>query len=338
MAHTFQISDLPISDLFKPQAKAWHQHEDIQKRLEYPLLHATEAQTISGQSPLFSALSLGFNCHVPVAFTPDAIWLTCLVGLNHHIDLNPEGLRRHFVAHEGKKEIRVVAYSPPSTNAWDFLISEFSAQLKENMLPGRHELIVNNFSTTTPIDRLSSEVALMGAMKHYFEYHGIFLCGLTRITIEGTPDDWDNLIDRARALSEFDLAWWTEALVPVLQQFRAACAGEPDLEFWKASYLKHRVGSGGDYNVSGWINALHPYVQGQGKLRRNPYIQWEHTQGEEGLDPNDFLPGLVHAPVKIDDNGVEYDCRFYGGLVGVSLGPDMTVRPESGLAITGQRA
>lgn len=174
--------------------------------------------------------------------------------MTHHIDTDPEGLRHHFVAHEGKKTLEVRVQAPSihacSPEIWEGGVKGdggFSDQLRDNLNPKRYDLIVNDFSTTSDTDRLSSQIALMGAMKHWFEYKMMLCCDLTRVTVEGTPEDWGNIIDRVRVFDEFGLSWWTEHLLPVLDQIRLAAEATPDIEFWKAAYLKHRKGSGGDY-------------------------------------------------------------------------------------------
>jgi len=97
--------------------------------------------------------------------------------------------------------------------------------------------------------------------------------------------------------------------------------------------------AGSTCDVSGWINTFYPYVAGdgsttKGQMRQNPFVDWQKDHGSRypGLDSEDFPLGLVSAPVRVDDHGKLYDCEFYGGLVGVSMADDFTVRPESGYA------
>lgn len=341
MAHTFQVSSLPIPERFQaPEEKPWQLDRAVQKKLKGETLYASEGVTVGGTSPLFHALSYAFNSHLPLVLTPDSVWLTILTGLTHHIDSDPEKMRGHFVTHEGKKELVVEVDAPSirqcSRHIWEYGIRAFSGLLKENLNPKRHELIVSSFSTTSETDRLASQVVLMGAMKHWFEYKMVLCCGLTRVTVEGTPADWADIIARVEMLTEFDLSWWTTPLLPVLQHIKAAAEGRPDVDFWKRAYLKHRVGSGGDFNVSGWINAFYPYIAGKAKgtMQRNPFVAWDQKQKREGTDPDDFPFGLSAVPVKIDDHGTEYDCEFYGGLVGVSMQrTDYEVKPVSGISI-----
>jgi len=334
MAHTFTVGPpQEVSSWWLKNHTPQHflEHPEVSQDLKGETLYAPDIQTVGGESPFFDSVAYAFNMHMPLVIKPDAAWLTILTGLTHHIDTDPEGLRHHFVEHEGQVELVVEVGSPPIPHVppevWTILVQGFSEQIG-GFIGKKKDLIVCDFSTTTDTDRLSSEIALMGAMKHYFTYKAMLLCGLTDVTIEGTPDDWGNMYDRVRTLSELGLGWWTDHLLPVIDQFRLASEGKPDIEFWKAAYRKERFGSGSQGNVSGWINVFHPYIAGERAMRRNVCVDW---QGGMGIDQDDFPSGLVMAPVLIDDHGViKYNTQFYGGLMGVSLGADQSVQAVSG--------
>lgn len=347
--NTFKVGDTKIEEWFQKNhrpMKHWLKTDGVKEKVKGTTLHSSLTLTVGGTSPLFHALSYAFNNHCPLIITPDSAWLTILTGLTHHIDTDPEGLRHHFVQHEGKASIEVVlgasGLNTIDPDTWESIIHggaglmspSFSEQLRDKLNPKRFDLLVCGFSTTTPIDIISSEVALMGAMKHWFEYKMTLACGLSTVTVAGSPHDWQDVISRVQVFEEFGLGWWTGHLLPVLEQIKLSCAGKPDIEFWKAAYLEHRKGSGGDYDVSGWINAFYPYIAGQRTkdMRRNPCIDWG-AKGNRGVDGDDFPFGLVSAPVEVDDNGTQRKCEFYGGLVGVSMTNDFVVRPESGYAI-----
>jgi hypothetical protein len=352
MAHTFQVSDLQVDGFMQRNPPARRPWLDVwlkprRSRDEQPFmgegrtLHASTAEIVGGPSPLFHAVGLAFNSHCPLVLTPDSVWLTCLLGLSHHIDTNPEAMRHHFVTHEGKKTLTVTvdaaSVDTVTPEQWEYGIAGFSSQLGEAMVDKRRDLIVSRFSTTTEVDRLASEVVLMGAMREWFDYRMLLLCGFSRVTVEGTPEDWEDIIRRVEVLSEFDLSWWTTHLLPVLAEFKAAASGNPNVDFWQRGYLTQRVGSGGQYDVSGWITALYPYIGAAGgKMQRNPCVAWETSDGKRGLNPEDFPLGLAKAPVTVVQGDIETPCAFYGGLVGVSMAEDFTVRAESGYAIRTQ--
>lgn len=61
---------------------------------------------------------------------------------------------------------------------------------------GNHltELLSCNFSTTTSLEKVASEITIMEAVKPYFEFIVIHIvCGTPKITLEGTPKDWEKV-------------------------------------------------------------------------------------------------------------------------------------------------
>lgn len=301
------------------------------------------------ERPLLTAIGLGYGQHYAISLTPDSIWLTLIRGLTDHIDQDPEGMRKHFVDHQGKVQLTVNATGEiqkgnPDSN-WGFTFKAFSEQLK-GYLGAKHSLIVSNFSTTTDIDRLSSEVTLMGAMKHYFEYKVMLCCGFPSIRLEGTPEDWEDIRDRVETFSEMGLSWWTTHLLPTIDQFIKASKGAPEIDFWRRAYVEGGGGSG-PRPVNGWYNTLYPYVTAsQGKMKRNAFLDWQaNARGDRfasGNEVADFPLSLVEAPVLLDDNGKQYDMLYYGGLIGCSYDPiESRVTPVSGWAVqdvTGEEA
>lgn len=100
-----------------------------------------------------------------------------------HVDAHAEELRENFVQHEGKKRLMVdtpdsfqMSYNgDPDTGAsaseWEkFVFPEFSKQIKTHVVGKTHSLLVDKFSTTTPVSAASHEIVLMSAMKNYFSY------------------------------------------------------------------------------------------------------------------------------------------------------------------------
>ena len=58
--------------------------------------------------------------------------------------------------------------------------------MEKNTKDGVKDWCLNNFSTTTEIDKLVSGIALLGAFKNYFHYEVHFCCGIPSVTLEGT--------------------------------------------------------------------------------------------------------------------------------------------------------
>jgi len=143
----------------------------------------------------------------------------------------------------------------------------------------------------------------MGAMQKFFSYYGVTLCGIPEITLLGTTEDWKSVRDRASALAEYDLEWWTRELLPILDQFIAASEGRVDADFWKSIY-KVQGGSGGPY-ISGWIVDLFPYLtkghdgtQWRDAPVRNPFLGGATRGIRRGPTTDGFVVG-VYAKIEL---------------------------------------
>jgi hypothetical protein len=235
------------------------------KPLRVSMRHLDGSSSISSQvakrqtflHPLIQAVHIAFSEHRPLSISPDCIWLTIVQGFGHHVQENAEALRSRIVRHDGKKELWVKTESL-NPSLWPSFISEFSAQIKENSDPVLHETLLCEFSTTTPTIRTACEVALMDTYQRYFDYAMMCVCGIPKITLEGTPDDWQRMRDRIEVLATYDLDWWTSRLAPILDQFIATAKGSPDRAFWQAIYKPQKFYV--TEMATGWIADLFPYL------------------------------------------------------------------------------
>ncbi|APU88843.1 conserved hypothetical protein [Virus Rctr197k] len=278
--------------------------------------------------PLIGAVSIAYNRHYPLALSPDAIWTTIAQGLAKHIELNAEELRHHFVQHEGKKYLEIernefVKGNP--TNDWPGAFAEFSEKIGAH-IGKKKDLIVSSFTTTTPVARAASELVLMYTMKSYFRYGMRTMCGFPLITLEGTVEDWESVYTRAATLAEFELGWWTDHLLPVLDQFVKAAKRKPEADFWRRAY-RETGGSGGPF-IDGWVNAFFPYLGN----RRNENVAWADAKGW-GPTPDAYPSGLSGVPMLWYCFNETFNMQLIGGLVGVEQRDDGTVTPAFGWAV-----
>jgi hypothetical protein len=311
--------------------------------------------------PLIGALHAAFQDHRPVCLSPDMIWLTLTQGLAAHVRVNAESLRRQFVQHEGQENIVVrrddfIKGSPE--NPWPEVFSEFTTAIHRH-LGQAYDWIVAEFSTTGPVERAAAEIVLMDAMNQYFRYECHSKCGIPRITLEGTTDDWAQIEDRVNEWDRFGLEWWTKHLRPILSQFTAAAGSRVDRDFWESIYKwQGPVGSGSPY-VSGWIVNLFPYFESEvaqyirvlgkeryekyGKslfgevtcespVRRNPWLGV--STRDKGPVRDDFPSEIAIAPFVWKYFGQNFKMEFLGGFLGIRQDPDsLCLRPEIGWAV-----
>ena len=243
-------------------------------------------------------------------------------------------------------------------NPWPEVFDSFSEQIRKHVGDKTHTLLTPSFSTTGATERAAAQVVLMNTFKQYFVYRFVCICGIPEITIEGTPEDWMLLRDKALALADFDLEWWTAALKPILNQFVAAVSGNIDNMFWRRIY--HHYGSEGYAPgpfVTGWILALFPYISMREEFKRNNYLDlWQRKEPsshlligrgfggrandeEPGLYHNSFPPGVVSAPFTWrGPSGLDTPMNFFAGFMAVSQDSvSLAIRPEIGWAVADEK-
>ncbi|WP_437776955.1 DUF4419 domain-containing protein [Sorangium sp. So ce1097] len=280
------------------------------------------------QHGLLAAVGAAFREHYPLVLTPDTVWLAIAQGFAAHVNTNAELLRGKFVRHEGRAELLVrrdefVVGS--RDNPWPEVFSSFSEQIAGHI--GRQrDLVVCDFSTTGPCERAASEIVLLDAMSGYFEYTLSSLCGIPAITLEGTAEDYRSIRRRVQALSEYELSWWTEALLPIVDQLIEASEGRVDVAFWRSIFKRHEE-SGGPF-ITGWINAFFPYLERNGALRVNRAV--------DAMEEQHVPSGVSVVPFTWIHLGQPYRMEFLAGFMGISQDEDtLALRPAIGWAVRG---
>ena len=354
-----QAVTIPVSDVTraaKPEAQL-----DLRASVESLLQRRIEAMALSDDRlicckdthPFAQAAHDAFYEHCPLTITPDDVWFCIAQGFAHHVNLNAEALRKKFVRHKGK--LKLVVERPDfilgQPNPWPEAFTAFSDEIAAHVGRELRDLVVADFSTTEPMHRAATEVALMDAFQCYFEYEMLCGCGIPAINVTGAPDDWRDIRRRAASLAQYGLDWWIKPLLPVLDQIEGTSRGHGDREFWQ-SFFRYRSGSLGSA-MTGWIHVLFPYIKDggrEGKLVRNEYLdtwpdeyrnamatrergEWDEFDGPYlGQIPS----GVSSAPVKVLDGhtGKNHDMRFVAGTFGVTQDPaTLALAPAFGWAV-----
>jgi hypothetical protein len=206
-----------------------------------------------------------YNEHHALVIRPDDVWLAILSQFNLFVNGNAELLRANFVAHEGKKELRVVNVGSRFTLDFGSMARQMTDLIDQNVVdPKLREWAIPTFTTSTVNDTTVAAVLLMSTLKEYFAYRMVGLrCGIPRVTLEGEKADWVDILGRLEKLKDYSIQTiaWYHLLRPVITRFVAAfdapASGE-NLEFWcEVAHFK-RGGSGPSY-YSGWINAFNVF-------------------------------------------------------------------------------
>ncbi|EYF06958.1 DUF4419 domain-containing protein [Chondromyces apiculatus] len=222
---------------------------------------------------LLGAVHLAFAQHRPLILSPDAVWLTIAQGVAQHVRLHADALRPRLVRHEGTKKLEVAwdGPMPEDPASWTAIVAAFSAQVAGEIGAGRARLFACDFSTSTEVERVAGQVALLDVHAPYFEYALLCVCGIPEVTLLGSVEDWQRIRQRVEVLAELDLGFWTASLAPICDALARTAAGEIDLAFWRRIY-KPRDAYGGDV-ITGWIARLYPYLIEEGRAAlRNPLL------------------------------------------------------------------
>lgn len=225
----------------------------------------------------FETVHYAYAQHHPLVLTPDMIWLVIAQGFARHINENSDALRQQVVRHEGKKVLEVdvtgrVQLGNDDSN-WEFAFRQLHDSIAANTTADAAELVAGRFSGTNSDAAVAFDITLMDAMKTYFDYWAGIICGIPEITLEGTPEDWQQIEERAARLEPYGLDWWLKDLQPILAEFTQTAKGNPDRNFWK-SIVKdiHEPICGGDTYITGWVIRLFPYVKKGDYFERNPIL------------------------------------------------------------------
>jgi hypothetical protein len=230
-----------------------------------------------GRHPLVAAVHLAFSGHRPLVLSPDVIWVTIVQGLARHIHLNPEKYRSILVRHQGRRTLQVQTLG----NDWAKVVTDFVSQVCQES----GDIVKSftcDFSTTGPVERMVSEIALLDMFQPYFTYQVLTICGIPFITLEGTKTDWQKLRKKVDLLAPFGLDWWLKELRPICDQFIHAAAGNVDQNHWCRIY-KIRQAYGTEV-INGWIGKLFPYIK---EDNDGVYSRW-----------NDLLNPKVEAEIR----------------------------------------
>lgn len=219
----------------------------------------------AGVNPFVRAVQMSYAEHRPLSISPDMIWLLIAQGFAAHVDANADSLRHLFVIHEGRKVLNVQRddyVRGDSLFPWPEVFVSLRDQIDANTNAQLAELITPTFSTTGFAEKAAYEVTLMDAMSKYFVFAVTAMCGIPEITLEGTPEDWAALEERAGRLDAYGLDWWLDELKPILHEFTLAAQGKPNTVFWQDMFKLTEVDAVCTTVdvVNGWILQFFPYV------------------------------------------------------------------------------
>ena len=235
-----------------------------------------------GYNPFFFGLCEAYANHRPVVLSPDVIWVLISQGFANHINSNSRHFRNQIVDFDDRKELEIEVGGEPEKTDWYNVFESFYSGLSQDVKDNLAETLLCDFSTSTKVDRLVSQATIMETVESYYDFIVIYLvCGIPSITLEGTVEDWERVKEKTLALEKYDLGWWTDRLVPILDEFIAASKGNADIAFWKEMVHITKPGKCGDPRViDGWITDLYPYDRDGKRMNGGKITDTDKLPGE----------------------------------------------------------
>ena len=168
--------------------------------------------TLQGNS-FYDAFVAAYNTHGDVVLSPDDVWLVICMQFSKYIDHHAEEMRHMFVEHTGQKALSVTTGKDLEESQWDEFLTRMPEEIAKNTKGDIVSKLSANFSTSGRVERLLSAATIMDSFKAYFKYGRadvIPCCGIANVQFMGTLDDWNNLLERAKALAKYDVdGGWT---------------------------------------------------------------------------------------------------------------------------------
>jgi hypothetical protein len=284
-----------------------------------------------------------YNSHKPLRLRPDDINLALQLIWSICLNNNAEKFRSEFVNHQGKMELQVESRVFDS----NFFCQQFANLMKQNVKnPEFIEFFTKEFTTTTQLIKTVTNQVLMNTLKEYFSCSMILGCGISKVIMEGTKEDWNKLSESYEYFKTFfantELGLWfvhfdvimkNLILMRNLQDSGEVEATNELKEFWIRVICYVPQGSGGQTILGGWVRLLTPYsstnkIIGLEKpilcldlSKKRPEYSRDYKQQDvlanyyAATGWSELQKSLIETPAKLFDyDGTEYDVEFVSGF------------------------
>jgi hypothetical protein len=292
---------------------------------------------------LVNTFLAAYNSHKPLRLRPDDINLALQLVWSICLNNNAENFRSEFVEHQGKMELEVKSLTFDS----NFFCQQFANLMKQNVKnPKFIEQFTKEFTTTTQLIKTVTNQVLMNTLKEYFSCSMILGCGISKVIMEGTKEDWNKLSESYEYFKTFfantELGLWfphADIIMKNLISMRnLQDSGEVEAtnelkEFWLRVICYVPQGSGSQTILGGWVRLLTPYSSTNKIIgleqpilcldlsKNRPEYSRDYKQQEvlakyyAATGWSELQKSLIETSAKLFDyDKTEYDVEFVSGF------------------------
>jgi hypothetical protein len=285
---------------------------------------------------LLAAADYCFQAHIPFGLRPEVLWYTIMSQVAAEVKSNPDAYRSLFTTSaEGKETIQVQHAGLRLGNpyGWDQAIGMFEAPLRAKV-PGDLAglCLPDDLSTCGTCENLANLVAFMDAASPYYDYQVMTMCGIPKVALFGSGQDWANLAARVDLVAPRfpGLASYFDAVRPVLAEIaKTASDGLSNRSFWDSVY-KRNSGSGGD-RLTGWITVFFAFLSNHSGVT-SKRTRYDLNSEWGGINPAAFPSSVSAVPFTWNYFGTELPMQFCGGVL-TNADVDGFMTPRLGWAV-----
>lgn len=230
-------------------------------QLVHPLVDGFDNRV---KNAFIATVFYAYSNHYPLELSVEDIWVIIAHGISMHVNKNSNSLWNMLVSHKAKKVLAldITDLQMPRNNQrpginWPEAVRRMCEEIKADMKIDLTSIITKPFSETTPVQQAVFDSSLMDSVKSYYAYRVMVLCGIPQITLCGSAEDYQSIIDRLNQLKIVftDLHWWLDPLISHMRKFKDSVEGKPDTDWWQQMVGTHRQGCGASASskLTGWL-------------------------------------------------------------------------------------
>jgi hypothetical protein len=233
----------------QPRRSKWDIAESEERLSEHTFLFPTSGADVHAVDGFIPYACFCYMQHYSMVMSPTDVMYMVQCELALAIKSNPDAFASMFTKTPGKKQWVVTVTGHPDE------INVFAVKdALKHVVPTNVDLFLPEFSTDVFASTIASHVAFCDIVSPYYNY-GTLLCGIPRVEIAGTLEDWQDLATTLYNLSalfqgnlkEYLARIWNRVL-KIVEECRT---GSGDM--FKQMVSMKRCGSGSDQEVTGWI-------------------------------------------------------------------------------------
>ena len=194
-------------------------------------------------------LALAWERHYSVVLKPNDIWYMILNELATAIKKTPDKYASLFTTTPGEKQEIVVLTGNVETIDPSLVIEQLKSRV-----PSDINAFLPEFSVSTPMYTLASNVAFCDMVSPYYDYF-TFLCDIPAIEIQGTEDDWHHILQsltKLTALFEDPIKSYLLRCFISIHAILKAIKTQ-DADFFRTMVKLTPCGSGHQFDMNGFI-------------------------------------------------------------------------------------